>query len=66
MGQTADYSGQQNLSTGTKNILTVLEYFDIAESENDIGSSNMALVFEISAVFISGKRKIVNFCICQM
>ena len=41
-------------------------YFDVDESENDIGFSELALVLEISVFFIFGKRKIVNFCVCQM
>ena len=44
----------------------VLEYFDVAESENNIGFSDLALVFEISVFFFFGKRKIVNFCTWQM
>ena len=44
----------------------VLRRFDVAESENDTGFSKSAVVFEISVFFIFGKRKIVNFCICQI
>ena len=39
---------KNNFFLSAKDILTVLEYFDVAESENGIGFSELALVFEIS------------------
>ena len=50
--------------SSAKDILKALGYSDVAESENYIVFSELALVFEISVFFIFGKRKIVNFCIC--
>ena len=35
----------------------VLGYFDVAESENGISFSELALVFEISHTFVSKKCK---------
>ena len=39
----------------TKKISTVLGSFDVAEFENDIGFSELALVFEIFHIFVSKK-----------
>ena len=57
---------KKNLFLNAKNILTVVGHFDAAESENDIGFSELAQEFEISIFYIFGKRKIINFCIFQM
>ena len=38
-----------------ENVSTVLEYFDVAESENDIDFSELALVFEIFHISVSKK-----------
>ena len=40
-----------------KNVSTVLRYFDVAESENGIGFSKLALVFEIFHIFVSKSAK---------
>ena len=37
-------------------ILMILRYFDVAESENDIGFSELAIDFEIFLFFIFGEK----------
>ena len=38
-----------------KKVSTILAYFDVAESENDIGFSELALVFETFHIFVPKK-----------
>ena len=57
------YTGQQKkFFSSAKNILTILEYFDVVESENDIGFFELFPVFEILVFFTFEMRKIDNFC----
>ena len=44
-----------NIPFCAKKISTILEYFDVAESENDIGFSKLTLVSEIFYIFVLKK-----------
>jgi len=50
-----------NTHFGAKNVSMGLGYFDVAKSENVIGLSQLALVFEIFYMFFKNVRKFANF-----
>ena len=46
-----------NTHFGAKKVLTVLRYFWVVETENDINFSELALDFEIFHIFVSKSAK---------